>query len=764
MFVTDVLAPANSEYGETSSMATTTFHNTFETATSIGNYGFLDQSTHRFVTYQSGLRTITNQSPTNLEYFTFQNTASNWDVHIYWYETPSTSSWMNLYNSARTLLTSNESSNPIGPPVHRDNVAIGQYYLEVQPSGAGGQYAFGLIVWPETPSNYSDPAGSSQSTAQFLRTFSTNTPQAQFSGSFYELFDRSVTSSGALTVNTSSRLVNDGVDYYKFTLAVDGQVAISTPAGMQAYLLGPPQGNIGSSFAQTTGDGRLQQLVAGDYYVAMYSSSYSTSISGAGVIAIQQPWENYFQYTFGISFTPGSGGGGGGGGGGGSQDNGDSNLIAAGNGHSYRYISFNGAAFTWDQAAAMATAMGGYLATIGSDSENAFITNNVISGHLTPGFSGALFGAADAGHEGLWTWATGPEAGAALQYTNWAPGEPNGGTGENYGLFGADGRWVDVAPLRDPAFTTGFVIEYSTVTGANGGHGVGDFNKDGTSDLIWYNQNNRNTETWLLNNGHWAGSVDIGAHPAGYFLAGTGDFNKDGTADLFWFNPTTRDTDIWLLNNGHWAGSVTIGKHPAGSQVMGTGDFNKDGTTDVLWLNPSTMEAEVWLVNNGKWAGSSTIGVHPAGYQIAGTGDFNKDGTTDVLWFNPSTRETDVWLVNNGKWAGSVNIGTHPAGYQVAGTGDFNKDGTADVLWYNSTSGDTDIWLLNNGKWAGSTTIGIHPGNYQVAGVGDFNKDGTSDVAWFNPATNDTDVWLVVNGHWAGSVSPGAHPGGWMVV
>src|SRR3954453_6758005 len=111
---------------------------------------------------------------------------------------------------------------------------------------------------------------------------------------------------------------------------------------------------------------------------------------------------------------------------------------------------------------------------------------------------------------------------------------------------------------------------------------------------------------------HWIKSIDVGTHPAGYAISGIGDFNKDGTSDVLWFNPTTRDTDIWSLSNGHWAGSSTIGLHPAGYsstiglhpagyQVSGIGDFNKDGTSDVLWYNPTTHDTDIWAVINGHW-------------------------------------------------------------------------------------------------------------------------------------------------------------------
>src|SRR5262249_24570628 len=136
-----------------------------------------------------------------------------------------------------------------------------------------------------------------------------------------------------------------------------------------------------------------------------------------------------------------------------------------------------------------------YLVTISSQAENNFITNNVIPGHLTSGLSGAFIGSTDAGQEGLWVWATGPEAGTAFSsgpasinglYTNWAAGEPNGGTAENYGLIGADGQWLDVATSRNAAFTTGFIIEYSTKADLT------------TSDMILHNNTNGALEIYNL--------------------------------------------------------------------------------------------------------------------------------------------------------------------------------------------------------------------------------------------------------------------------
>ena len=270
-----------------------------------------------------------------------------------------------------------------------------------------------------------------------------------------------------------------------------------------------------------------------------------------------------------------------------------------------------------------------------------------------------------------------------------------------------------------------------------------DFNHDGTNDLLWYNSATRHLDLWKLGNGKWAGSVDIGTRPTGYQPLAGGDFNGDGTSDVFWYNATNGHADIWKIANGQWAGSVSVGLHPTGYQPVASGDFNAYGTSDVLWYNPSNGNTDIWQLSNAQWAGSTTIGAHPLGWQVLGTGDFDHDGTSDVLWYNPATRNLDLWKVVNGQWAGSIDIGAHPAGWAPAGIGDFNNDDTSDVLWFNAATGNAEVWLIANGHWSASYDLGTHPTGWSPAGVGDFNSDGFSDILWREVATNRVETWLL---------------------
>ena len=139
------------------------------------------------------------------------------------------------------------------------------------------------------------------------------------------------------------------------------------------------------------------------------------------------------------------------------------------NGHFYRPIS-TGAFYTSAKAAAAATSFKGqtgYLVTITSADEDAFIYNNVPQSQI-------WFALSDAAQEGYWRIDAGPENGTLIktangqyagniagQYNNWAGGEPNNSGGEHYAVTKWNGsQWNDL-PNN---FSCPYVIEYGTWT------------------------------------------------------------------------------------------------------------------------------------------------------------------------------------------------------------------------------------------------------------------------------------------------------------
>jgi hypothetical protein len=141
------------------------------------------------------------------------------------------------------------------------------------------------------------------------------------------------------------------------------------------------------------------------------------------------------------------------------------------NGHFYRPIS-NGTTYTGARAASLLTTFKGqqgYLVTITSASENAFIFANVPQANI-------WFAATDEVRDGTWVIDAGPEKGTVMKtsngqfagnipgvYNNWASGEPNGNNGsENYAVT----NWNNQSTWNDLSnnWNNPYIIEYGTWT------------------------------------------------------------------------------------------------------------------------------------------------------------------------------------------------------------------------------------------------------------------------------------------------------------
>jgi len=137
------------------------------------------------------------------------------------------------------------------------------------------------------------------------------------------------------------------------------------------------------------------------------------------------------------------------------------------NGHFYKPVT-TGATYTNARAAALLTTFKGqqgYLVTITSASEDAFIFANVPQSNI-------WFALTDEASEARWTVDAGPEKGTLIkinngqlngnipgQYNNWAPGEPNDSGNEDYAVTKWNGsQWNDL-PNH---FSNPYVIEYGT--------------------------------------------------------------------------------------------------------------------------------------------------------------------------------------------------------------------------------------------------------------------------------------------------------------
>jgi len=137
------------------------------------------------------------------------------------------------------------------------------------------------------------------------------------------------------------------------------------------------------------------------------------------------------------------------------------------NGHWYEFIEY-GSRLTWTQAYNDAISKGGYLATLVTQAEDAWVYKNIVAparvwsqGEYGPWLGGfQVSGSTEPG--GGWTWVNGD---GAFSYTNWNSGEPNNsGTENTLHMFKPvnSGMWNDVPDNTQYGFNS-YVLEKNAV-------------------------------------------------------------------------------------------------------------------------------------------------------------------------------------------------------------------------------------------------------------------------------------------------------------
>ena len=290
-------------------------------------------------------------------------------------------------------------------------------------------------------------------------------------------------------------------------------------------------------------------------------------------------------------------------------------------------------------------------------------------------------------------------------------------------------------------------------------HRLNDLNGDGRSDIMFQNSVDGSCYVWELNGSSPSATTQqptsanqpfphgfVGWAPGNVWQAeGVGDFNGDGHSDILFQNSVDGSCYVWELDGSSPSATAQqptsadqpfphgfLGWAPGHVwQVKGVADFNGDGHSDILFQNSVDGSCYVWELDGSSPSATPQqptsanqpfphgfVGWTPSNvWQVKGVGDFNGDGKSDILFQNSVDGSCYVWELDGAVHATATQAPTSadqpfPHGFvgwapgnvwQVKGVGDFNGDGKSDILFQNSVDGSCYVWDLNGSSPSATT-------------------------------------------------------------
>jgi urease beta subunit len=209
-----------------------------------------------------------------------------------------------------------------------------------------------------------------------------------------------------------------------------------------------------------------------------------------------------------------------------------------------------------------------------------------------------------------------------------------------------------------------------------------------------------------------------------------GDFNGNGTSDLVWRNADGRYVLELMRPTGGVARQVVLGE--GGDWVFeATGDFNGDGKTDLVWRNERNGFHFAWHMDGGTVIDRRFIS-RLTDWRLVTTDDsfdVNTDGRTDLLWRNTRTGQNVLWMLGSDGFRPERTVVLGGGrDWQIVAAGSTDGQARPDADW-RPTSGADIVWYLDQtGRVTARSSLGPG-GNRSLAGL-DTSGQGRTELFW----------------------------------
>ena len=215
--------------------------------------------------------------------------------------------------------------------------------------------------------------------------------------------------------------------------------------------------------------------------------------------------------------------------------------------------------------------------------------------------------------------------------------------------------------------------------------GSGDFDGDGNTDLVLRHATSGSVRFWELDhpaNGQgWNVTIsEVAVTDLNWKIAGLGDFDGDGRTDLLWWQQAASYVAVWLMDGGGTFRSVAVSSIAPVWIPQRVTDVTGDGRADVLLKNTSTGQIAWWEMTGGTIVAAQVTAppMNDPGYVMQPVrGDYNSDEYGDLLfrhsngnllswWSKGMSAPTEVPLLSLSGDQGWIAQRIEP---QVTGTG-----------------------------------------------------------------------------------------------
>ncbi len=274
----------------------------------------------------------------------------------------------------------------------------------------------------------------------------------------------------------------------------------------------------------------------------------------------------------------------------------------------------------------------------------------------------------------------------------------------------------------------------------------------GSNDILWQSTSTGQVSIWDLSGDTRTGGGPVANLGPSWQAVGTGDFDGDGKSDDIVWQNTNGQVSVWEMDGTTRLGGGAVANLGPSWRAIYAGDFDGDGKSDILWQN-ANGQVSVWEMDGNTRTGGGPVANLGPSWKVAGTGDFNGDGKSDILWQN-TDGQVSIWEMDGNTRTGGGSVANLGPDWHAVGTGDYNGDGKSDILWQNTSTGQVSIWEMDGNIHNGGGPVrNLAPSLHAVG------TDGGSDILWQN-TSGQTSIWQM-NGNMiagAGAISPNLGP------